>query len=97
MAHLPPEVCKTMRVFVLGGTGAIGGHAVPALVHGGHHVTALARTEEKAARLRTQGATPVRVSIYDRAALAEAFAGQDAVVNLASAIPPTAQFMRRNA
>jgi nucleoside-diphosphate-sugar epimerase len=37
------------------------------------------------------------VSIYDRAALAEAFAGQDAIINLASAIPPTAQFMLRNA
>jgi nucleoside-diphosphate-sugar epimerase len=86
-----------VKVFVIGGTGAIGGHAVPALVRAGHQVTALARTEEKAERLRKQGATPARVSIYDRTALASAFAGQDAVVNLASAIPPTAKFMRASA
>ena len=30
-----------MKVFVTGGTGAIGGHAVPALVGQGHTVTAL--------------------------------------------------------
>ena len=83
-----------MRVFVIGGTGAVGGHAIPALVRAAHAITALARTPEKAARLRAQGATPITVSLFDRAALTTAFAGHDAVVNLASAIPPTAQFMR---
>src|SRR5262249_12495016 len=73
------------------------GHAVPALVRAGHRVTALARTAEKAALLRNQGATPVKVSIYDRAAPTEAFGGQDAVVNLATAIPPTARFMQTKA
>ena len=48
-----------MRVFVTGGTGAIGGHAVPALVRAGHEVAALARTPEKSERLRRQGATPI--------------------------------------
>jgi nucleoside-diphosphate-sugar epimerase len=32
-----------MRVFATGGTGAIGGHTVPALVAAGHDVTAMAR------------------------------------------------------
>jgi uncharacterized protein YbjT (DUF2867 family) len=40
-----------MRVFVIGGTGAIGGHAVPALVRAGHQVTALRRSPEKSERL----------------------------------------------
>ena len=31
-----------MKVFVVGGTGAIGGHAVPALIRAAHTVTALA-------------------------------------------------------
>src|SRR6266536_3467045 len=44
-----------MKVFVTGGTGAIGGHAVPALVRVGHTVTALARTAEKAALLVPAG------------------------------------------
>src|SRR5215204_5407107 len=57
-----------MKVFVAGGTGAIGGHAIPALVRAGHHVTALVRTPQKAALLSKRGATPVMVSIFDRAA-----------------------------
>jgi nucleoside-diphosphate-sugar epimerase len=82
-----------MKVFVTGGTGAIGGHAVPALVRQGHTVTALARTPEKAAVVAEQGAEPVSGSIFDRAALTAAFSGYDAVVNLASAIPPMHKFM----
>jgi nucleoside-diphosphate-sugar epimerase len=86
-----------MKVFVTGGTGATGGHAIPALLAAGHAVTALARSPEKAAELSEQGAEPVRVSIFDRPALAEAMAGHAAVVNLASAIPPMSRFMRRGA
>lgn len=86
-----------MKVFVAGGTGAIGGHAIPALIREGHEVAALARTPEKAARLAQQGAEPVSVSIFDRQALSAAFAGRDAVVNLTSAIPPMTQFVRAKA
>jgi nucleoside-diphosphate-sugar epimerase len=86
-----------MKVFVAGGTGAIGSHAVLALVRAGHEVSALARTQEKAAVLRNRGAMPVMVSIYDRDALTKEFAGHDAVVNLATAIPPTAKFMQTKA
>ncbi|TMR24975.1 NAD-dependent epimerase/dehydratase family protein [Nonomuraea turkmeniaca] len=86
-----------MRVFVAGGTGAIGGHAVPALLAEGHTVTALARTPGKAAALAERGATPVAVSLFDRQALASALAGHDAVVNLASAIPPMSRFMSTKA
>lgn len=86
-----------VRVFVTGGTGAIGGHAVPALLAAGHAVSALARNADKAERLRRQGATPVGVSLLDRDALAAAFAGHDAVVNLATAIPPMRTFMNTRA
>lgn len=86
-----------MKVFVAGGTGAIGGHAVRALVAVGHVVSALARSPEKAAALADQGAVPVAVSIFDRSALTAVFAGHDAVVNLTSAIPPMTQFMRTKA
>ena len=86
-----------MRVFVTGGTGAIGGATVPALIAAGHQVTALARSPEKAARLRRHGAAPVAVSLFDVAALTRVFAGHDAVVNLASAIPPMHQFMNQAA
>jgi nucleoside-diphosphate-sugar epimerase len=86
-----------MRVFVLGGTGAIGGHVISALVGQGHAVTALARTPAKAAVLTAQGATAVSVSIFDRAALVGVFAGMDAVVNLTSAIPPMPRFLAASA
>lgn len=86
-----------MRVFVTGGTGAIGGYTVPALIADGHTVSALARSPATAAVLRRQGATPVPVSLFDRDALASAFAGHDAVLNLASALPPTHRFLLRSA
>jgi nucleoside-diphosphate-sugar epimerase len=82
-----------MKVFVAGGTGAIGGHAVPALIAEGHAVTALARSPETAAVLRAQGAKAVSASLFDRAALTALLAGHDAVVNLTSAIPPIPSFM----
>lgn len=84
-----------MRVFVTGGTGAIGGYAVPALTGAGYSVTALARSDAKADVLGAQGATPLRVSLFDRDALKAAFANHDAVVNLATALPSTATFIFR--
>jgi nucleoside-diphosphate-sugar epimerase len=78
-----------MRVFVTGGTGAIGRFVIPALVSAGHEVTALARGDAKGAWLEGQGARPVQVSFFDVEALKKEFAGHDAVANLATAIPPT--------
>lgn len=86
-----------MKVFLLGGTGAIGRHATPALVAAGHDVSALARSPEKAGALSRQGASPVTVSMFDRAAMQEAFRGHDAVVNLATSMPTMATFVFRRA
>jgi nucleoside-diphosphate-sugar epimerase len=86
-----------MRVFLLGGTGAIGRYALAALVAAGHEVSALARTPEKAAVIRAKGATPTAVSIFDSKALTEVFRGQEAVVNLATSMPSTTTFLFRRA
>lgn len=86
-----------MRVFVAGGTGAIGSYAVPALVEAGHTVTALARSGAKAAVLEGQGAIPARVSLFDRDALTAVMTDCDAVINLASALPSTTGFLRQSA
>jgi nucleoside-diphosphate-sugar epimerase len=83
-----------MKVFVAGGTGAVGRYAVPALVGAGHTVIAIARSTEKAQWLRDQGAKPVQASLFDRDALARTFEGQDAVINLATAIPAGSNFLR---
>jgi len=86
-----------MRVFVAGGTGAVGSHAIPALVREGHSVAALARTPDKAAALIAQGATPVSVSLFDRSALTAVVTRHDVIVNLATAIPPMSRWMSTKA
>lgn len=85
------------HVFVLGGTGAIGPHAIRALLADGHDVTALVRSEAKAQVVADLGATPAYGSIFDAAGLAEVFAGHDAVVNLATSIPGTMKYVFRPA
>lgn len=54
-----------MRVFVAGGTGAIGRRLVPQLVRCGHQVTATTRSVGKTDRLRTLGAEAVVVDGLD--------------------------------
>jgi len=78
-----------MRIFVAGGTGAIGARLVPLLVAAGHRVSATTRTSGKAERLRAAGATPVVVDALDQAAIrdAVAHARPEAVVHQLTAIP----------
>jgi nucleoside-diphosphate-sugar epimerase len=77
-----------MRVFVAGGTGAIGQHLVPLLVAGGHEVVVLARSEEKARAVEAMGARPAIADPLDRAALAAAVqaAEPEAVVHQLTAL-----------
>lgn len=82
-----------MRIFVAGATGVIGRRVVPLLCRAGHDVTAIGRTPERRARLARQGAAPVAVSVFDRAALEQAMRGHDAVINIATHIPPTWRMM----
>jgi nucleoside-diphosphate-sugar epimerase len=77
-----------MKVFVAGATGVIGGRAVGELIAAGHEVTAIARTEEKGARLKDVGAIPIVVDLWDRDGLLSAVAGHEVVCNLATHIPP---------
>lgn len=86
-----------MKVFVAGGTGVIGTRAVPALVEAGHEVTAVARSTEKEALVRSMGATPVRVDLFDADAVQTAVAGHEAVVNLATHIPDLSRAPRQKA
>jgi nucleoside-diphosphate-sugar epimerase len=80
-----------MRVFVAGGTGVLGRRAVARLVAAGHAVTAIARTDAKAAEVRAAGATPVAVDLFDADAVRAAVAGHEAVINLATSIPAFAE------
>lgn len=55
-----------MRVFLAGGTGALGRQLLPQLVAAGHEVTALTRSEAKAGALRATGAEPAVADALDR-------------------------------
>lgn len=76
------------RVFVAGATGVLGWRAVDRLVQAGHEVTGVARTPEKAARLRGLGAAAAQVDLFDAEAVREAVVGNEVVCNLATHIPP---------
>ncbi|HEX4905150.1 MAG TPA: NAD(P)-dependent oxidoreductase [Acidimicrobiales bacterium] len=86
-----------MRIFVAGATGVLGWRTVRELVAAGHDVTGIARSEEKAAQLRALGAKPVRVDLFDADAVRDAVAGHDAVLNLATHVPPVSEATRRSA
>jgi nucleoside-diphosphate-sugar epimerase len=76
-----------VKVFLTGATGVMGRQAAAALRAAGHAVGGLARTPEKALELSAAGVRPVVASLFDGAALADAFSGYDAVCNLATHMP----------
>ena len=86
-----------MKVFVTGGTGVVGTRAVPALVAAGHDVTAVARTGSKAELVRSMGASPVTVDLFEPEAVRAAVDGHDAVAHLATNIPPMSKAARAKA
>lgn len=86
-----------MRTFVAGATGVVGTRAVHALVDAGHAVTAVARTRDKAELVRSLGAQPVEVDLFNATTVRHAVAGHDAVVNLATHIPPLMSAARPSA
>ncbi len=80
-----------MKVFVAGGSGVLGRAALPALIAAGHQVRATARGEQKAAIVRTLGAEPVDIDLFDVTAVGRAIAGADAVVRLTTKFGSMAQ------
>jgi nucleoside-diphosphate-sugar epimerase len=78
-----------MRVFLAGATGAIGTQLVPMLLDGGHQVTALARSAEKAQALQAAGCETAVADALDGDAVADAVAQArpEAVIHQLTAIP----------
>jgi nucleoside-diphosphate-sugar epimerase len=77
-----------MDVFVTGGTGVLGRPAIRRLLEEGHRGRGLAHSEQAAEKLRALGAEPIRADLFDRDALMAAVRGADAVLHLATRIPP---------
>ncbi len=80
-----------MKCFVTGATGVIGRPLIPALVGAGHEVVAVARGPAKAAHLRAVGAAPIGVDLFEPAAVLDATGGCDAILHLATNVPPTSK------
>lgn len=76
-----------VRVVVSGGTGVIGRAAVRSLLAAGHDVEVLSRSADNAALIERLGARPRTADLFDVDSLEAAYAGAEAVVNLASHVP----------
>ncbi len=76
-----------MKTFLTGGTGVVGRSLVPRLVAAGHDVRAVCRRDDAARWLRTFGAEPIRVDLFDADAVRLAVEGTDAVLHLATNVP----------
>jgi len=72
-----------MHVFVAGGTGHSGPYIISELVAAGHKVTALARSDESAARVTALGAKARRGSLDDLDGLKAAAASSDGIIHVA--------------
>ncbi len=78
-----------MRVFFAGATGVIGRRLLPMLLGAGHEVTAMTRSEQRAAELRAHGAQAVVADALDAPAVGAAVAAArpDAVIHQLTSIP----------
>jgi nucleoside-diphosphate-sugar epimerase len=84
-----------MRVFLTGATGVLGRPTVQRLVAAGHEVHALARSDKNDELLQRLGAIPVRADLFDRGALEREIPGSEAVLHLATKIPPFKEATKR--
>lgn len=78
-----------MKVFLAGGTGVIGRPLTSQLIAADHEVIAMTRSDQRAANLRHQGATPIVCDVFDRETLRRCVgdAQPDAVIHQLTALP----------
>ena len=85
-----------MKIFIAGGTGAVGKRLVPLLVSAGHDVHATTRSARKVDEIRRLGAEPVVLDVLDRPAVEEAIAAiqPEVVVHQATALSNIGDFRK---
>jgi 2-alkyl-3-oxoalkanoate reductase len=86
----------TMKVLVIGATGAIGTPLVSQLVERGHDVVGTSRTEKRAETLRELGAEPAVLDLLDRDAVRRLVLATkpDAIAHQATALADGVDFKR---
>jgi len=84
-------------IFVTGATGVLGRATIPVLLDLGYSVRALSRSESNDAEIRALGAEPMRTDLFDVASLTAAIAAAEAILHLATRIPPTSDMRHREA
>jgi nucleoside-diphosphate-sugar epimerase len=85
-----------MKVFIAGGTGAVGKRLVPLLASAGHDVYATTRSAAKVDELRGLGAEPVVLDILDRQAVDATIAAAqpEVIVHQATALSDIGDFRK---
>jgi nucleoside-diphosphate-sugar epimerase len=80
-----------MKIFVAGGTGAIGRPTLDQLLARGHNVVALTRTQERAQSLAAQGIEPTIADVFDAESVKAAVirAQPEVVIEQLTALPRT--------
>jgi nucleoside-diphosphate-sugar epimerase len=86
-----------MRVFVTGATGVLGRSVVRLLNECGHQVRGLSRSPRNAALLRELRAKAVDADLLDPDTLQKAMQDCDAVLHLATKIPPSSKLRSKSA
>jgi nucleoside-diphosphate-sugar epimerase len=80
-----------MKIFVAGGTGAIGRPLLNQLLTGGYNVVAMTRSQERAQSLAAQGVEPAIADVFDADSVkaAIAHAQPEVVIEQLTALPKT--------
>jgi nucleoside-diphosphate-sugar epimerase len=73
-----------MKIALTGSTGFIGSHILDELLANGHSVTALVQGDGQADAIRSRGAEPVVVDVYDPSAVVKVLEAADGAVHTAS-------------
>jgi nucleoside-diphosphate-sugar epimerase len=78
-----------MNIFVTGATGVLGRSTTRQLAEGGNRIRALARSAASADAIRALGIEAVEGSLFDSNSIGRATAGCEAILHLATRVPPS--------